>query len=501
MNNNETILKVFGISKRFPGVQALKDVQFELKKGEVHAVMGENGAGKSTLMKILLGIYIPNTGEMVFKGEKYEPRSPSDALSKGIAMIHQEISLVPTMTVAENIWIGREDKFTKLGIIDRNKLRRATSKILTQLGVQINPDIEVSKLNVANMQLVEIARAVSYDADIVIMDEPTSALTNTEIEKLYRIIRDMVSHGKSVIFISHKLDEVYSICNTITVLRDGQYIDTKSINGITGNQLVNLMVGRELKNMYPKDVFPIGEPVFEVKRLTRKGVFEDISFSVRSGEILGFSGLMGAGRTEIMQAIFGIDKYDSGSLYLHGKEISVKAAKDAIRNRIAMVTEDRHRSGLVQMLSVKSNISLAYLGMITKIGFINRQKEQKDCESMVDAMSIKVASVDNEVSILSGGNQQKAIIGKWLLTEPEVLILDEPTRGIDIGAKTEIYKLMNEMAKEGKAIIMISSELPEIMGVCDRIIVVREGRIVAEHVRGDFSQETIMSSAFGINKD
>lgn len=498
MAENEFLLEMNGITKIFPGVKALDNVSLNLKRGEVLALIGENGAGKSTLMKVLLGSYQPNGGTMMYKGEPYAPKSPADALNKGISMIHQELTLVSQMSVAENIWIGREDKFTQLGILNVKKRAEATKELLSKLGIELNPNAEVAKLSVAQMQLVEIARAISYDADIIIMDEPTSALTNKEIDKLYSIVKDLIAQHKSIIFISHKLDELFTISNRITVLRDGQYVATHDSDSISHDELIRLMVGRKLENLYPKDTVEIGDIAFEVKNLTREGYFKNINFNVRRGEIVGFCGLMGAGRTEIMQGIFGIDKVNSGQMYLNGEEIKNKSTSQAIENKMAMVTEDRLRRGAIHKLSVRINISLAYLKRICTAGFVNRDKETADCKKMVDQMEIKVSSIEQEIGSLSGGNQQKAIIAKWLLTEPEVLILDEPTRGIDVGSKAEIYKLIGSLAKAGKAIIIVSSELPEVMGISDRIFVVRNGEIVAEKERDEFTQEELMKHAFGV---
>lgn len=497
--SSETVLiQVDRIMKRFPGVLALNNVHLDLRVGEVLGLIGENGAGKSTLMNILLGSFPPDEGEMQFKGKPYKPHSPSDALKTGISMIHQEISLVHSMSVAENIWIGRENKFSQFGVMSVKKRLKATKDLLSRCGIDLDPEAKVSELSIANMQLVEVARAVSYDSDVIIMDEPTSALTNSEIDKLYAIIRDLSSKGKGIIFISHKLDELFDVCNRVTVMRDGQYVTTRSIDDISQDELVTLMVGREIKDMYPKETVNLGDVALEVKNLTRKGSFKDISFQVHRGEILGFCGLMGAQRTEIMQAIFGIDRPSSGEILLDGTPIRNRSTDQAINNKIAMVTEDRLRRGAIHKLSVKVNMSLAYLKTICKVGFVDRKKENEDCLDMVEKMSIKVSSLDQTIGSLSGGNQQKVIIGKWLLTEPEVLILDEPTRGIDVGSKAEIYKLIGELAKQQKAIIMISSDLPEVMGISDRILVVREGQIVAEKQRGEFSQDVLMKHAFGV---
>lgn len=487
------------ISKTFPGVKALQNVKLDLAKNEIHALIGENGAGKSTMMKIILGMYLADSGEMKFKGKDYHPLSPREALNVGISMIHQEISLVPTLSVSANVWIGREAAFGNKVFLSVKKQAEATKKILDSLGLKIDPRTIVSKLSIAQMQLVEIARAISYNAEIIIMDEPTSALNRTEIEHLFSIMKRLANEGKTIVFISHKLDEVIQICDRITVFRDGTYIDTLSAKDTSIAELIKLMVGRELSAVYPKEEVEIGSPVFEVRNLSKPGVCQNISFVVRSGEVLGFAGLMGAGRTEIMRLIFGIDKKEEGQLFLKGKEIHVKNTNDAVHSGLAMVTEDRLRTGLLHKLPVCTNMTLTYLRSITNaLGFVKSAQEIADANDMVDKLKIKISSLKGEAGQLSGGNQQKVIIAKWLLAMPDVLILDEPTRGIDVGAKAEIYKLVGQLAAAGKAIIFISSELPEVMGVSDRILVISEGRITAEYRRGMFNQEQIMSSAFGI---
>ncbi len=498
MEKKEPILCVKNVSKSFPGVQALKGVNLRVYPGEVHALLGENGAGKSTLMKIVLGMYQPSSGEMECKGRKYAPKSPAEALANGISMIHQEISLVPTTTVSENIWIGRESRFGNKVFINKKKQNEATDEILKRLGLHIKPSAVVSGLSIAEMQLVEIARAVSYDSDIIIMDEPTSALTDDEVDKLYDIIDSLKKQGKAVIYISHKFDEIFHICDRATVFRDGEYIDENMIAEVTEEMLVSKMVGRKMDDMFPKLEIEIGEPVLEVEHLQRKSIVNDVSFTVRKGEILGFAGLLGAGRTEIMETLFGVTPKDSGTVRLHGKEVHIANAKQAIRHKMAMITEDRRHTGLILMQSVRMNESLAYLRQITKCGFFNRKAEIKDTDYYARKLSIKVPSMNTEIALLSGGNQQKAIIAKWLLTEPDVLIMDEPTRGIDVGAKAEIYKLIGELAKQGKAIILVSSELPEVCGISDRIMVVRQGMIAGEFNREEFNSDAIMKCAFGV---
>ncbi|MDD3212044.1 MAG: sugar ABC transporter ATP-binding protein [Eubacteriales bacterium] len=493
------ILEMHDISMHFPGVIALDHAQLSLRKGEVLGLIGENGAGKSTMMNILLGSLKPTNGEMVFKGKPYAPKSPSDALNAGISMIHQEVSLVPGMSVMENIWIGREKEFSRHGILDIKKRLQKTKKMMDELDVQIDPAKQVGQLSIATMQLVEVLRAVSYNSDVIIMDEPTSALTDVEIQKLYKIIRKLAANGTSIIYISHKLEELFDVCGRVTVFRDGRFIATKQIDEIDQKQLVSMVVGRELKDMYPKEKIDIGDTVFSCKNLRRADSFQDVSFEVHAGEILGFCGLMGAQRSEIMQSIFGLDPLDGGEIYLHGQKISNQNPGKAIQNHFALVTEDRLRRGGIHTLSIRLNLSLAFLKSVCKRGFVDNKAELEACRSMVGKMRIKLVSINDPFGSLSGGNQQKVIIGRWMLTKPDVLILDEPTRGVDVGAKAEIYRLIGQLAKEGKAIIMVSSELPELMGLSDRIIVVREGRLVASVPRDQFDQDRLMGYAFGVN--
>ncbi len=497
MTYNENILTMDNISKSFPGVKALSNVSLSINKGEVMALVGENGAGKSTLMKILLGMYPMDSGTIKFAGKDYKPQNPNDALSNGISMIHQELCLIPTMTVSENIWIGREKKFKTLGIINVKKRNKETKKLMDKLNIHIDPNALVSTLSVANMQLVEVARAVSYQSKIIIMDEPTSALSEAEVNLLYRIIEDLRKEGVAIIFISHLLDEIFRICNKVTVLRDGQLIETLDIKDVDTPLLIKLIAGRELSEIYPEPTATIGDTVIEVDNLNSIGKFNNISFKVRKGEVLGLCGLMGAGRTEIVSAIFGIDKYDSGSIILHGKKVEIRSAADALKNGIGMVTEDRSRTGIFAGLSVRENIAIAYLRSICKLKFVNSKKEKNDVEDMTKLLSVKTANSGVRVDSLSGGNQQKTIIARWLLTNPQVLILDEPTRGIDVGSKSEIYKLINSLAEKGLAIILVSSELPELMGISNRILVVKDGTIVGEQNRDEFNQEVLIKKAFG----
>ncbi len=493
----QMLFEMKNITKMFPGVLALSDVDLYLNKGEVLAIVGENGAGKSTLMNIILGSLRPEKGEMIFKGKPFTPKNPAEALAAGISMIHQELTLVPEMTVSENIWLGQEKKFQIGGWMSIPRRDEATKKLLNDLKIDINPRKKVKDLAVAEMQLVEIARAVSRESDVIIMDEPTSSLTNREIDMLYDIIRSLSQKGISVTFITHKLGEVFAICDNVMIMRDGHLIDRKPVGDITSDEMIAKMVGRDMSNLYPKEAAQIGDVVLDVRNLTRKGFFSDISFKVRKGEILGFCGLVKAGRSEVMECLFGIERPDGGEVYLNGRKLRVASTGDAIAHKMAMVTEDRLRRGLIHIHSVKKNIALAYLPRITKGGFVDIKQEEEDCQRVKAATGIKASNLNQLAGQLSGGNQQKVIIAKWLLTESEVFIFDEPTRGIDVGSKAEIYKLMCSLAKEGKAIIMVSSELPEIMAMSDRMIIMAHGRQMAELSRSEYDENRIMHFAFG----
>ncbi|WP_066687964.1 sugar ABC transporter ATP-binding protein [Christensenella intestinihominis] len=496
----DTILQMTGITKVFAGVQALKDVSLRLEKGEVHALIGENGAGKSTLMKILIGIHRPEKGEIIYNGRKIEFKDTAEALKNGISMIHQEISLVQQMDVAENIWLGREADFSKGGLIDKKLRYERTRELLLELGIEIDPAANVRELSIAQMQLVELARAISYRANIIIMDEPTSALTMREIELLYAIVRKLTAEGVTVVFISHKLDEIFAICQRVTVLRDGSYVDTLPVKGLTNQKLMNLVVGRELKDMFTKHKAEMKGEALRVEHLTGSGDFYDVNFSVRSGEILGIYGLMGAGRTEIMRSIFGIDRYTSGKVFVNGREVDIKSPVDAIKLGVGMLTEDRLRLGVIYALSVVANTTIAsFKRVCNRLGMFNKKRELKVFGEESDTLSIKYSSPHDLIGQLSGGNQQKVMVGRWLLTNPKILILDEPTRGIDVGAKQEIYALIDKMASAGIAVILVSSELPEILAMSDRVLVIRNGKIVFECDGKEADQVTLVSNAFGIS--
>ena len=491
-------LELRNLHKRFPGVYAVKDVSFEIAPGEVHALVGENGAGKSTVMKMITGEYQPDEGVVLHNGKEIRPKSIADSIKEGIAMIHQELAPLPEMTIAQNIFLGEEVMSGKF--LNDKEMNKRTAEILAEYNLAFEPQTKVKQLSVAQIQMLEIIKAVRKNADIIIMDEPTSSLSDEESKKLFSLIHELRGRNVAIIYISHRLEEILMLADSITVLRDGEHIKTVSAKGVTQDELVEMMVGRSLDNVYPKVEAEIGDTVFEVKGLTSKGVFEDVSFKVRAGEILGVSGLVGAGRSEIMNSIFGIDKLDSGEIYMEGKKLIIKTPRDAIDNGIAMVSEDRKIRGLVLCRSIKENISLPNLHRRQKNIFINGRRENNEVEEYSKALETKCASINVATGTLSGGNQQKVVIAKWLMANPKLLILDEPTRGIDVGAKYEIYKIMCDLAKKGIAIIMISSELPEVIGMSDRIMVVSKGKITGEFSRADVAsgkvtQKNLLSSA------
>lgn len=496
MSENNIILLMESISKSFPGVKALSDVRFTVRKGTVHALMGENGAGKSTLMKVLNGMFAPDSGLITFKGQHVIIDNTETALKLGISMIHQELSPIPYMTVAENIFLGREP-LGKFGFIDKHKLYADTKALLKQLEIDVNPGALMKDLSVASKQMVEIAKAISYDASLLIMDEPTSAITEREVAHLFNIIRSLKAKGVGVIYITHKMDEVFQIADEITVLRDGKHIATVHTSQTNRDELITMMVGRKLTALFPKEEAPIGEIMLSVRNLTRKGIVENISFDLRRGEILGIAGLMGAGRTEVIEGIFGIHKIDQGEIFIKGKKAKIRTPADAIRLGVALLTEERKLNGIMSVLSVRDNIMVASLANYEKRGFLEKRRIESTCENEKNRLNIKTPSMNQLIKLLSGGNQQKVLISRWLLTKPDILILDEPTRGIDVGTKAEIHKLMCLFAKDGKAIIMISSELPEILGMSDRVLVMHEGRVKGIFERKDVTQESIMQAATG----
>lgn len=494
----DPVLKMTGIGKSFSGVPALRNVRLTVARGEVHALMGENGAGKSTLMKILSGMVRKDAGDIWLAGELADISSPKAALDLGISMIHQELNPVRAMTVSENIFLGKEPCYRLTNVVDRRKQRELTQALFREMEVTVSPDVRMGSLSVAEMQMVEIVKAVSYNARIIIMDEPTSAITGREVAKLFEIIQGLKAKGIAIIYISHKMDEIFRIADTITVLRDGQYIATRPARELDHDTLVKLMVGREISELFPPVNAVKGAVSLEVEGLARRGKFSDISFKARKGEVLGFAGLMGAGRSEIMETVFGLERADAGVIKVNGERVRIQSPDGAIRHRIALITEDRQLKGLNLKASVKDNITLVNLKSFCRFGqVLSSQKENAAVDAEVGKLRIKLRDRHQLAGTLSGGNQQKVVLAKWLLNDPEIIILDEPTRGIDIGAKAEIYKLIAQLAEQGKTIIMISSELPEILGLCDRVIVLYHGRISGEFARGAFTQENIMKAAMG----
>lgn len=498
--NREYIVEMKNCRKEFPGVVAVNNVSLYLKRGEVHALVGENGAGKSTIMKILAGLLPLDGGEILYDGEPFIARNPRQALEKGISMIHQELDLVPQMTVWENIYAGKEKK-THFGIIDKTAMLCETRRIFQDFGIEIEPEKRIEGLSVAQMQMVAIVKAVAFNADVIIMDEPTSAITEREIAQLFRVIKQLKENGKAIVYISHKLDEIFRICDYITVMRDGCLIDSKPVDALSREQMIRLMVGRELETLYVKtDKHNIedDEVLLEVEHLSRKGEFQDISFEIRRGEILGISGLMGSGRTEVMETIFGLRSADEGVVKVRGKQMKQNNPKQAIENGLAFVSEDRKLYGLNLMGTIRTNISMAYLQKVLHGGFVlNFKQEKKVTEALFSQLRIKANSIETVVNNLSGGNQQKVIIAKWLMGEPDIFIMDEPTRGIDVGAKAEIYRIMDMLVAKGKSVIMISSEMPELLGMSDRVIVMHEGRITGRFHRDECNQEILMACSIG----
>ena len=495
MPTQTPILQVRNLSKSFSGVTALDNVQLNVRAGEVHALMGENGAGKSTLMRILMGILTPDSGSITFEGEDLATGNVHEALKKGISMIHQEMLPVPELTVAQNIFLGRETTGGLFSWLNDKNLTYRAGTLLNQLGLTIRPDARMKTLSVGQMQLVEIAKAVSNNARVIIMDEPTSALADTEVAVLFAIIQQLTQSGVAIIYISHKMDEIFAIADTITVLRDGKYIITKPASDLDENALITLMVGRELNRLFPDVTNPIGPEILSVKNLTRHGAFASVNFAIHAGEVLGFAGLMGAGRTEVARAIYGLDRVDSGEIYLSESLVSVRSPQEAIQLGIGYVSEDRKQVGLVPNMSVQDNITLSSLPAYARGQWIRRQRETAVAQKTMVDLTVKAASPNQKIRYLSGGNQQKVVIGKVLLTSPNVIILDEPTRGIDVGAKAEIYKLIAQLKVQGMAIILISSELPELLGLSNRILVLAKGKQTAILDRKDATQEKIMSYA------
>ena len=494
-------LELKGISKQFPGVKALDGVNLSVRPGTVHALMGENGAGKSTLMKCLFGIYKMDEGQIFIDGEKVEIRDPDDAMEKGIAMVHQELQPVLARSIGENMYLGRFPvrKYGPLQVINHREMYSETEKWLKELGLDYDPKALLSSLSIGQMQMVEIAKAVSHEAKVIIFDEPTSSLSDKEVDFLFKVMNDLRDRGVSMIYISHKMDEIKRISDDITIMRDGTYIGTWRADELSTDQIIAKMVGRELTNIYPEHRHDIGEVVMEVKGLTsiHEKSFRDVSFTLRKGEILGFGGLVGAQRTELMEGIFGIRHLAAGTIKINGKEKKIRHPSDAMDAGIGMITEDRRGKGIVGCLTIKDNVGISVYNKFLKAGFVlDHPAINKIVDNSINMLSIKTPSMQELIQNLSGGNQQKVIVARWLANDPEILIMDEPTRGIDVGAKHEIYEIMENLAQQGKAIIMISSEMPELLGMSDRICVMCNGKLTGEiHERSGMTQEAVMSYA------
>ena len=490
------LLEMNGIDKRFSGVHALKGVHFDLRYGEVHALVGENGAGKSTLMKVLTGIHQPDAGEITYEGKPYAVKNIGESKNLGISMIHQELNMMNDLTVAQNIFIGREAMAGGFIIRDGDMVKE-TEKLFRHIGINIDPNLQLGKLTVGKQQMVEIAKAISRDCKILVLDEPTAALTQSEIEELFTIMTDLKAKGIGMIYISHRMDEINRISDRITVMRDGEYVDTVNTADVTKDDIISMMIGRvvyedpKTKSEVPKDA-PV---VLEVRNLTSGKTVRNVSFQLRRGEILGFSGLMGAGRTEVARAIFGADPYDSGEIYVNGKQVFIKSPEDAVKHGIGYLSEDRKRYGLMLIKSVAENTAISSMERYTRFGLINDRLLKEEAQAENEKLRTKTPSMEQALKNLSGGNQQKVIIARWLIKNSDILIFDEPTRGIDVGAKSEIYKLMNDLAKQGKSIIMISSELVEILRMSDRVLVMCEGRKTGELDISEANQENIMQLA------
>ncbi|MBE1590367.1 sugar ABC transporter ATP-binding protein [Nonomuraea angiospora] len=493
---NETpVLSLSQVSKAFGAVRAVREVSLELFPGEVHALAGENGAGKSTIVKILSGVHRPDSGRILLDGEPVEFGGPADAQRAGVAVIYQEPTLFPDLSVMENIFMGRQPR-GRLGI-DRRAMRAGAAELFGRLGVHLDPDQPARGLSIADQQLVEIAKALSRQARVLVMDEPTAALSGTEVARLFGVARTLRSQGCALLFISHRLEEIFELCQRVTTLRDGAYVAEDLIAGITPDDLVRRMVGRELEALFPKQETEAGEVALKVRRLTREGVFTDVSFEVRRGEIVALAGLVGAGRSEVARAVFGIDRWDAGSVEVAGRRLRPASPTAAMAAGLALVPEDRRQQGLVMDLSIERNIGLAGLADVRRGPLVSRAAERERARDWAVRLRLKFARLTDAVDVLSGGNQQKVVLAKWLARRPSVLIVDEPTRGIDVATKAEVHRLLSELAGSGVAVLMISSELPEVLGMADRVLVMHEGRLAAEIPRADATEESVMAAATG----
>lgn len=495
MADTKYVLEMTDICKEFPGVKALDNVQLKVRPGTVHALMGENGAGKSTLMKCLFGVYIEDAGEILIDGEKSKFSNPKQAMDNGVAMVHQELNQVLQRNVMDNIWLGRYPG--NAGIVSEKIMYEETKKILDELEIDVNPKFKMAKLSVSQRQMVEIAKAVSYNAKILVLDEPTSSLTTEEVKHLFKIINKLKAKGCGIIYISHKMEEILEISDDVTIMRDGKWIDTIPAKNLTTDKIIKLMVGRDLTNRFPPKINKPGEVILEVKNLT--GTYQpsirDVSFELKKGEILGVAGLVGSKRTELLETIFGIARHNEGEVILHGKKVENTDSRRAIKNGFALLTEERRSTGIFGQLDIKFNTMIANIDGYSKLGVLDNKKMTEDTKWTIDSMKVKTPSQKTAIRTLSGGNQQKVIIGRWLLTNPEILLLDEPTRGIDVGAKYEIYQLIIDLANKGKGVIVVSSEMPELLGICDRILVMSNGRVAGIGDADKLSQEDIMTMA------
>ncbi|GAA0965120.1 sugar ABC transporter ATP-binding protein [Actinocorallia libanotica] len=496
MSGPTPVLALVDVSKSFGAVRALKGVRLELYAGEVHALAGENGAGKSTLVKTFAGVHRPDGGRILLGGEPVVFNSPADAQSAGVAVIYQEPTLFPDLSVAENIFMGRQPRGA-LGRIDRSAMHAKAAGLFERLGVPMDPRRPARGLSIADQQVVEIAKAISRDAKVLIMDEPTAALTGQETARLFSVVEALREQGCALLFISHRLEEIFELCQRVTTLRDGQWIASETLEGLTPDDLVTRMVGRELDELYPKQDVEPGEVALKVSRLTREGVFTDVSFEVRRGEIVALAGLVGAGRSEVARAIFGIDRRDAGSVEVDGRPLKAASPTGAMAAGLALVPEDRRQQGLVMEMSIERNMGLTRLRALSRGPLISRAAERANAADWAVRLQLKYARAGDAVGVLSGGNQQKVVLAKWLATEPSVLIVDEPTRGIDVGTKAEVHRLLSELAAGGLAVLMISSDLPEVIGMADRVLVMHEGRITAEIPREQATEESVMSAATG----
>ena len=493
----DLLLEMRGITKQFPGVLALDNVSLDLREGEVHCLLGENGAGKSTLMKILAGAQPADAGDILIGGRPAAVTSPARARELGVSMIYQEFNLSPFLSVAENIFLGREPRIGKTPFIDGARLRRDAEEVLRHMGVTLDVRLPVNRLSVAQMQMVEIAKAVSVNARILVMDEPSATLTDHELASLFTLIGELRGRGMGILYISHRLEEVFQIGDRATVMRDGRHVATRDVADLTREDIIRMMVGRELTEEFPKVSLPRGAERLRVEGLTRDGLFHDVGFSLHAGEIVGLTGLVGSRRTEVVRAIFGADRLSAGRVFVDGREVAVSSPRDAIAHGVGLLTEDRKNQGLVLGMSVRENITLANLGELVRGIFVKGGEERRVAEDFVRELQIKTPSVEQAVQLLSGGTQQKVVLARWLFTNAGILMFDEPTRGVDVGAKTEIFRLMNALLERGAAVLMVSSELPEVLGMCDRILVMHEGRLAGELSRAEATQERIMQLATG----